>query len=64
LNPAGLRARSFEFGESSKPMRCQQHLGGRLRFSLDSSNSAVFFVTLFRPISFGNCISLLPKRLA
>jgi hypothetical protein len=24
-------------------MRCQQHLGGRLRFSLDTSNSAVFF---------------------
>jgi hypothetical protein len=24
-------------------MRCQRHLGGRLRFSLDTSNSAVFF---------------------
>jgi hypothetical protein len=24
-------------------MGCQQHLGGRLRFSLDTSNSAVFF---------------------
>jgi hypothetical protein len=43
LNPAGLRARSLRLGESSKPMRCQQHLGGRLECSLNASNGAVLF---------------------
>jgi hypothetical protein len=30
-------------GESSKPIRCQQYLGGQLKFSLNTSNGAVFF---------------------
>ena len=29
-------------------MRCQQHLGGRLRFSLNTSNGAVFFCDVSR----------------
>jgi hypothetical protein len=43
MNPAGLRARSLGLGESTKPIRYQLHLGGRLKFSLNGSNSAVFF---------------------
>ena len=48
MNPAGLRARSLRFGESTKPIRGQQHLGGRLRFSLNGSNGAVFFCGVSR----------------
>ncbi|WP_270793029.1 hypothetical protein, partial [Aeromonas sp. QDB21] len=38
-----LRRNTQRLGESSKPMRCQQHLGGRFKFSLNTSNGAVFF---------------------
>jgi hypothetical protein len=31
------------FDESFEPRRCQQHLGSRLKFSLNTSYSAVFF---------------------
>ena len=48
MNAAGLRARSLELGESSKPIRCQRHLGGRLRFSLNTSKCAVFFCGVSR----------------
>ncbi len=43
MNAAGLRARSLRFGESSKPIRCPRHLGWRLKFSLNRSNSALLF---------------------
>jgi len=43
MNPAGFRARWLGLGESSKPMRCQRHLGGRFKFSLNGSNGAFFF---------------------
>jgi len=49
LNPAGLRARSLGLDESAKPRRCQQHLGGRLKFSLNTSNGAVFFCGVSSP---------------
>jgi len=33
----------LRLGESTKPIRGQQHLGDRLNFSLNTSHGAVFF---------------------
>ena len=39
----------MELGESSKPMRCQRHLGGRFKFSLNGSTGATFFLGVSEP---------------
>jgi hypothetical protein len=65
LNPAGLRARSLRLGESTKPIHGQQHLGGQLEFSLNTSNRAVFFcgVSEFRlNISFSALLFFVPSK--
>ena len=49
MNPVGLRARSLGLGESAKPIRGQQHLGGQLEFILNTSNGAVFFCGVSEP---------------
>jgi hypothetical protein len=35
-------------GESTKPIHGQQHLGGRFKFSLNTSNGSVFFCGVSR----------------
>ncbi len=49
MNPAGLRALSLGLGETSKPIRCQRHLGDPLKFGLNTSNGAVFFSGVSEP---------------
>jgi hypothetical protein len=48
LNPAGFRDLSFWSSETFKYIRYQQHLGGSLRFSLNGSNGATFFLGVSR----------------
>ena len=48
MNPADLRSRPFGLLESASQFGCQQHLGGRLKFSLNGSNGAVFFCGVSR----------------
>jgi hypothetical protein len=44
LNPAGLQDPSFWSGVASKPIRYPRHLGGSLKFSLNISIGATFFL--------------------
>jgi hypothetical protein len=38
----------LELSEAFKPIRCQQHLGGQLEFSLNTNKCAVFFCGVSR----------------
>ncbi len=65
MNPAGLRARLLGLSEEFKPMRRQQHLGGRFKFSLNGSNGAVFFCGVSKPslnISISALLFFVPNK--